>query len=251
MNRLSAVIITLNEEQNIKACLESVRWADEIVVVDSGSQDRTVDICRAYTQNVYHVPWKGFGAQKNEALDRAHHDWVLSIDADERVTPELKEEIAGLLKQDLKWNGYSVSRKSYFGKRLVLTCGWFPDRTIRFFNKKAGRFSEAAVHETVQIEGATGALTHSLVHYTYRNISDFLLRMNRYSTLAANDLYASKIKGALLKMIFRPAATFFKMYFIKKGYREGFFGIILCGLYAFYTFVKYSKLWELHKNAKI
>jgi glycosyltransferase involved in cell wall biosynthesis len=250
MNRVSAVIITLNEEQNIKACLESVRWADEIVVVDSGSQDRTVEICRAYTQNVYHVPWKGFGAQKNEALCRAHHDWVLSIDADERVTPELKEEIEGLLKQDIKFNGFSVSRKSYFGKRLVLTCGWFPDYTIRLFNRKSGRFSEAAVHEAVQIEGQTGTLTHSLVHYTYRDISDFLLRMNRYSTLAAADLYASKKGGALMKMIFRPPAMFFKMYFLKHGYREGVLGFILSGLYAFYTFVKYVKLWELNKNAK-
>lgn len=250
MNRLSVVIITLNEENNMAACLESVKWADEIIVVDSGSHDKTIEICKRYSNFVYEVPWQGFGKQKNSAVDLAHFDWILSVDADERVTPELKEEIQTLLKQEIDFSGYSISRKSYFEKRLILHCGWFPDYSIRIFNKKMGRFNDVQVHESVQIKGKTGYLKHSLIHYTYKNISDFLIRMNRYSTLAANDLFASKKKRTVLKMIFRPPAAFIKMYLVKGGYKEGFLGIILCGLYAFYTFVKYSKLWELNKNAK-
>jgi glycosyltransferase involved in cell wall biosynthesis len=250
MNKVSVVIITLNEENNIKGCLESVKWADEIIVVDSGSQDKTVEICRQYTDFVYDILWQGFGKQKNSAVDLAHFDWILSIDADERVTPELKEEIGELLKEELKCSGYFISRKSYFGKRLILHCGWFPDFTIRLFNRKKGRFNDVQVHESVQISGNLGYLRHSLIHFTYKNISDFLIRMNRYSTLAANDLFKEKKKGAVLKMIFRPPATFLKMYLLKGGYKEGFPGMILSGLYAFYTFVKYSKLWELNKNAK-
>jgi glycosyltransferase involved in cell wall biosynthesis len=250
MNKVSVVIITLNEENNIKSCLESAKWADEIIVVDSGSQDKTVEICRQYTDFVYDIPWQGFGKQKNYAVDLAHFDWILSIDADERVTPELKGEIGDLLKEELKFPGYFISRKSYFGKRLILHCGWFPDFTIRLFNRKKGRFNDVQVHESVQINGNVGYLRHPLIHFTYKNISDFLIRMNRYSTLAAIDLFKEKKKGAVLKMIFHPPATFFKMYFLKRGYKEGFPGMILSGLYAFYTFVKYSKLWELNKNAK-
>lgn len=250
MNKVSVVIITLNEESNIKGCLESVKWADEIIVVDSGSRDKTVEICRQYTDFVYDVLWQGFGKQKNSAVGLAHFDWILSIDADERVTPELKEEIEGLLKNELDFSGYFISRKSYFGKRLILHCGWFPDFTIRLFNRQKGRFNDVQVHESVQIDGNTGYLKHSLVHFTYKNISDFLIRMNRYSTLAANDLFKEKKKRAVLKMIFHPPATFLKMYLLKGGYKEGFPGMILSGLYAFYTFVKYSKLWELNKNAK-
>ena len=203
MNRLSVVIITLNEEKNITDCLESVKWADEIIVVDSGSQDKTVEICKRYTQFIYDVRWQGFGKQKNASVDLAHYDWILNVDADERVTPELKDEIQVLLKQKIDFQGYFISRKSYFGKRLILNCGWFPDYSIRFFNKQAGRFNEVQVHESVQIKGKTGYLKNSLIHYTYKNISDFLIRMNRYSTLAADDLFASKTKWAVLKMIFR------------------------------------------------
>lgn len=251
MTRLSVVIITLNEENNIKGCLESVKWADEIIVVDSGSRDKTVDICKQYTEFVYHVPWQGFGKQKNTAVDLAHFDWILSVDADERVTPELRDEIQTLLGREMKASGYYISRKSHFGKRLILNCGWFPDFSVRFFNRKTGHFNHVQVHESVQVDGQTGYLTQPLLHYTYKNISDFLLRMNRYSTLAANDLFTSKKKWAVIKMIFRPPAMFLKMYLVKRGYKEGLPGIVLSGLYALYTFVKYSKLWELNKNAKI
>src|ERR1700693_298424 len=251
MNRLSVVIITLNEESNIRDCLESVKWADEIIIVDSGSQDKTAEICRQYTDFVYHQTWQGFGKQKNSAVDLAHHDWILSVDADERVTPELRDEIQSLLESELEFPGYLISRQSYFGKRLILNCGWFPDFSIRFFNRKKGRFNHVQVHEAVQIEGKTGRLKHSLIHFTYRNISDFVIRMERYSTLAAQDLFASGKRHAGLKIILRTPALFIKMFFIKKGFKEGLFGVILCGLYAFYTFVKYAKLWELKKYGKL
>jgi glycosyltransferase involved in cell wall biosynthesis len=250
MNKVSVVIITLNEEKNIKDCLESVSWANEIIVVDSGSQDKTVEICRQFTDSVYDVPWQGFGKQKNSAVDLAHFDWILSIDADERVTPELKEEIKALLNDDSPFPGYFISRKSYFGKRLILHCGWFPDFSIRIFDRRKGRFNEAGVHESVQLNGKPGYLNHSLIHFTYKNISDFLVRMNQYSTLAAKDLFKDKRNWAVIKMILHPPATFLRMYILKQGFKEGFPGIILSGLYAFYTFVKYSKLWELNKNAK-
>lgn len=251
MSKLSVVIITLNEENNIRDCLESVKWADEIIVVDSGSRDQTVKICKERTPLVYQVPWQGFGKQKNAAVDLANFEWILNIDADERVSPDLKDEIQAVLHQESELSGYFISRKSYFGKRLILHCGWYPDFSIRLFNKRKGRFNDREVHESVELRGKSGYLKHSLIHFTYKNISDFLGRMNRYSTLAANDLFRAGTKGVVFKMIFRPPATFIKMYILKGGYKEGFPGIILSGLYAFYTFVKYSKLWELNKNAKI
>ncbi|MBI1824721.1 MAG: glycosyltransferase family 2 protein [Nitrospirae bacterium] len=250
MNKLSAIVITLNEENNIRACLESIKWVDEIIVVDSGSRDKTVEICKSFTDQVYYLPWEGFGKQKNNALDRAHFDWILSIDADERVTPELKFEIESILKDKIEVAGFAISRKNYFGNRLILNCGWHPDYTVRLFNRKKGRFNPVQVHESVQLSGEKGYLKQSFVHFTYRDLSDYLQRMDRYSSLAAKDLFAAHPKRIIAKMLLRPPVTFIKMYLIKRGFKEGAFGFILCVLYSFYTFLKYAKCWELLKQNK-
>jgi glycosyltransferase involved in cell wall biosynthesis len=251
MKRLSAVVITLNEEKHITDCLESIKWADEIIVVDSGSTDKTIEICRGYTDQIHAISWQGFGNQKNSGVDLAHFDWILSIDADERVTPELKNEIESILKEEIDCSGFAISRKNYFGNRLILNCGWFPDYTIRLFDKRKGRFNPVQVHESVQLTGKRGWLKESLLHFTYEDISDYLLRMDRYTTLAAQDYFSSKRKGVLVRMITSPPVTFFKMYFLKKGFREGTFGLILCLLYSFYTFIKYAKCWEYTKRNRI
>ncbi len=246
---LSVFIITLNEERNIRACLESVAWADEIVVVDSGSRDRTVEICEEFNCRVFEQEWLGgYGRQKNFALEKCSHNWVLSIDADERLTPELQEEIKLLLQTAPKYDGYQISRRNFFLGRWIKHSGWYPDYLIRLFKKNKGKFNERQVHETVQFTGNSACLNNHIQHYTYNTLSDYFVRMERYSTLAARQMADEGRKSGGLDLITHPLGTFFKMYFLKQGFRDGYHGLLLAGLYAAYTFAKYAKLWELNRR---
>ena len=245
---LSVIIIALDEEQNIRACLESVRWVDEIVVCDSGSRDKTLEICREFTDRVYVDAWRGFGAHKNLCLDRAIHSWVFSLDADERVTPALRAAIEQVLADDEAMDGYDVPRQNFFLGRWIRSSGWYPDRVLRLFRKAKGRFRERAVHETVEIDGRVGHLEEPLEHHTYRTISEYLERMDRYSGLAAVELYREGRQAGLADVAFRPSLTFLRMYLLQGGFREGRSGLILAGLYACYTFAKYAKLWEMQRR---
>ena len=247
MQKVSVTIITLNEETNIRACLESVKWADEILVSDSGSSDRTVEICKEYGAKVFNDVWLGFGKQKNLIASRARNNWILNIDADERVTPELKKEIEEVLNNG-DCEGYNIPRKNFFGNKWIRHCGWYPDYNLRLYKKDKGRFNERAVHEAVQIEGRAGCLKASLEHYTYKDISDYLKRMDRYSTLAAEEMFKQGRSAGYFNIVFRPLATFLKMFFLQKGFMEGYIGLILSGLYAAYTFSKYAKLMEMSKR---
>jgi len=240
---LSVTIVCLNEAAEIRACLESVRWADEIVVCDSGSTDGTLEICRAYTDKIFTDPWRGFSDHKNLALDRAAHEWVLSLDADERVTPELAAEIRATLEAPGA-DGYTIPRRNYFVGRWIRHGGWYPDRTIRLFRRGTGRFHPRAVHEAVQVEGAVGHLTQPFDHFTYRSLSAYLQRMDRYSTLAADELWREGRRARIMDLSLRPLVTFLRMYLYQAGFRDGTPGLILAGLYAAQTVAKYAKLWE-------
>lgn len=245
MNKISVAIITKNEEAKIRPCLESVRWADDIVVVDSGSTDQTLQICREYMVRIFVEEWKGFAQQKNSAIAKTRHEWVLSLDADERVSAPLKEEIEKEMNGDQPSNGYLIPRKNFFAGRWIRRCGWFPDYNLRLFRKSKGRFQERAVHERVQIEGQVERLQNFLIHETYDSVGDFLQRMDRYSTLAAQEMLQEGKPFRLFYLVLRPPSTFVQMYLVRLGFLEGYWGFLLSALYSFYTFAKYSKLREL------
>jgi glycosyltransferase involved in cell wall biosynthesis len=245
--KISATIITLNEEKNIGACLESLDFADEIVVVDSGSTDRTKEICLAHPCVIYHEHhWEGFGRQKNVAAEIASHDWIFNIDADEQVSADLRRSISSV---DVTiFTGFKVARENYFGNRRIKHCGWYPDYNLRLYNKKMGRFSEREVHESVNCQGPVGTLAGNLLHYSYDGISDFIGRINRYTSLSAVEMVNSGKKPGAGSMLFRPFYTFFRMYILKGGFLEGYAGLVLSLLFAQYTFLKYAKARELAKG---
>lgn len=242
---ISIAIITLNEERNIRACLESVKWADEVVVCDSGSTDRTLDIAGEYGSRTFQDTWRGFAGHKNLAVERTRHPWVLVLDADERVTPGLQLEIEAVLADPAAQDGYLVPRRSYFLGRWIRGCGWYPDETVRLFRRDRARFGERAVHEAVAVDGRVGRLAAPLEHYTYDSVSAFLQRMDRYSTLAAEELQRTGRSAHSWDLVGRPAWTFLRMFLLQGGWREGWRGLVLSGLYAGYAFSKYAKLWEL------
>lgn len=245
MTRLSVIVITHNEERNIDACLASVRWADEIVVVDAQSSDRTVEIASKHTPHVHVKPWIGYAEAKNFALSRASSDWVLWLDADERVTPELAKEIQQVVRQNSgEPAGYSFPRRAYFLGKWIKHCGWYPGRVVRLFRRGAGTFSDSMVHEHVILDGSVGKLTHDLLHYTDENLDRYFAKFNRYTTLAAEELVAKHRSFRLLDLLVRPPVFFFKMYVVRLGFLDGIPGLILCVLSSSYVFTKYAKLWE-------
>ena len=248
--RLSVTVITFNEEAEIDACLQSLAWADEIVVVDSGSTDRTVEIARKYTEKVLHHDWPGYAAQKNWAIDQTSHPWVLSVDADERVSEKLREEIQQALEAPSTAAGYRIPRKNFFLGRWIRYGGWYPDHVARLFRRDCGRFGERKVHESASIRGAVGTLASPLEHYTYRSLEDYLRRMDRYSTLAAEEMFEQGKRANGVDLFLRPWATFMKMVFLRQGFRDGVDGLLLGRLYSVYTFSKYAKLYKMGAREK-
>jgi len=250
MEKVSVAIITHNEERNIRDCLESVKWADEIVVVDNGSADGTLKICQEYRARTYREGWKGYSAQKNSAIEKTINEWVLSLDADERIGPELRQEIETALRENPSVDGYWIARKNYFLGRWIRYCGWYPDRNLRLFRKSRGGFIERAVHERVEVRGKTGTLHHPMIHETYHTLSDFLIRSDRYSTLAAGEMRRQGRKYRFGDVILRPPLTFLQMYLLRAGFLEGYLGFLLSVFYSYYTFAKYAKLKELGQHEK-
>ncbi|MHC1743013.1 MAG: glycosyltransferase family 2 protein [Syntrophobacteraceae bacterium] len=244
MQKLSATIITRNEAVNIGDCLRTLDWVSEVVVVDQFSDDGTADIARGMGAAVFQEPWHGFAAQKNLALDRAQGPWILSIDADERVTPALREEIETILEADGPEDGYHVARRNYFCGRWIRRGGWYPDYSLRLFRREAGRFAERAVHERVVLNGKTGYLKQPMEHFTYTSVADYLSRMERYSRLAADEVLAGGKNPGWWSMLFRPPFTFIKMYGLKGGFLDGREGFFLAISYAYYTFLKYFRATE-------
>jgi glycosyltransferase involved in cell wall biosynthesis len=244
MGRLSVAIIVWNEEERLRACLESVAWADEIVVVDAESTDKTVPLAREFTDKVYVRPWPGFPIQKNFALDQATGDWILSVDADERVTPELREKIGAIVKDDGPADGYSIPRRNIFWGAWVRHGGLYPDYQLRLFRRGSGRFVEDAVHESARVVGRVETLAEPLLHHSYRDLEDFVRRSNRYSTLSARDWVRRGRPVRVRHLVTRPLGRFFSMYVVQRGFLDGWRGFVLAVLYAEYVFLRMAKVWE-------
>ena len=245
---VSVAIITKNEELNIEDALKSVSGFDDIVVVDSFSTDRTVEICRQYNCRVYTHEWQGYAKQKQAAVDYAENKWVFILDADERITPELEKEITEKITLTSSFSGFFVPRKNFFLGKWIRHSGWWPDYSVRLFKKDAARLQDRAVHEKVLVDGAAGYLKCPMEHYTYRTISDYLKKMENYSTLAAEEILLKNPLMSPISLIAKtalsPIFTFLKMFFIKQGFRDGIHGFMLAVLYSFYAFLKYAKAWE-------
>ena len=249
MVKLSVILITKNEAANIRACLASVAWADEIVVVDSGSSDATAEICRELGARVYVHDWPGFGAQKNRALGYATNEWVFSIDADERVTPELRAAIEAVLrKEDGACAAYRVSRLSSYCGRFLRHSGWYPDRIVRLFKRDAARFADALVHESVEVQGKIGLLEGKLLHYSYENFEQVLDKANQYSSAAAQMLQRrgrdSSVSGAVLRGLW----AFIRTYFLQRGFLDGREGFMVAVSNAGGTYYRYLKLMLLNEQ---
>ena len=245
MPKISAIIITCNEEKNIRRCLSSVDWADEIVVADSGSTDDTKKIASEFTQKVFDIRWEGFGKAKDFARDKAAHQWILSLDADEMVTEDLRKEIQRAIESKEAFNGYYIPRKSNFLGKWIGHGGWYPDYVLRLLKKDKARFNHSVVHEKVEVEGKTGYLRNDLLHYTDPNLDHYLGKLNKYTSLSAEELLRKGKRATFMDIVFRPLMVFFKMYFAKKGFLDGLYGLILAVSSAFHVFSKYVKLWHL------
>lgn len=242
-------MITLNEEKKLGAALESVKWADEIVVVDCGSTDRTLEIARSYGAKVYSEPWKGFSKQKQSALEKGSADWLLSLDADEAVEPELAEEIRAILRDGSEMDGFYVPRKNILFGRWIKHGGWYPDCTRRLVRRGKGRFLPCSWHETLDIPGPTGTLKHALLHNSYATMAEFIATNNTYSTWGGAVKYEQGHRGFNFRhMLLSPIFTFLYNYFFRLGFLDGREGFVLHVNHAFQIFWKYAKAWELSYN---
>lgn len=243
---LTLVVITLNEEQNIERCLKSVPFADEIVVVDSGSHDRTCEIAKSLNAKVYVEPFKGYGPQKNFGALQASHDWILSLDADEALSSDLATEIQNLLKSENLENqdGYFVPRRSFHLGRWIKYGGWYPDRQLRLFHRGRAKWNDSLVHEEIQIE-KVGALKNDILHWVFRDLSHQIEANNRYSSLGAQELLKRGKRFSIFNLIIKPITKFIECYLIKRGFLDGMPGFIIAVGAAYSVFLKWSKLWEL------
>lgn len=273
---LSVCIITFNEEANIGRTLASVadlvkQTAGEIIVVDSGSTDRTVEIAESLGTKVFVEPWKGYAAQKNSAIERACGDWILLLDADEEVDNEASEHVLGRVQlggavpaggrlqktafnagfgvEAQRCDGFWIARKSFFLARWIKHGGFYPDRKLRLFRRGAGRVEDRAVHETVKLSGPTATLRGNLIHHAYPTLQSYIGHMNKYSTLGAQMAVKAKPRGfSLWNIVIRPWATFIYNYFFRLGFLDGREGLLLHMYHAVYVSWKYAKAWEMSRK---
>lgn len=248
---VSAIVVCYNEEENIGACLESLRWCDEIVVIDSFSTDGTVEICRRFTDRVIQKAWAGYRDQKAFAHSQATQDWVLLVDSDERVTPELREEIGQALARDKgEYSGYALPRLVFYLNRWWRRGGWYPDYDVRLFRRERATWGGTDPHEKIIVDGKVRRLRHPLHHFSYRDIEDHIARINRFTSISSGELRRSGRSWRLVDALFRPAARFFHSYVLQRGFMEGFAGFYVAVTAAVYVFLKYAKLWELETEEK-
>lgn len=249
MSKLSVIIITKNEQDCIGRCLASVKWADEIIVLDSGSSDDTVKICYEYTNHVYSTDWPGFGPQKNRALEKASGDWVLSIDADEWLTDELSDAIKNTL-QSPTANGYSFPRRNIYWGKIIKHGDPGSDDVLRLFKRHHGKFSDDIVHERLIVDGNTATIKAPLMHDTYSNFEDMLERINRYTTLTAEKRFKQGKKASVFKAFTHSLWAFIKSYFIRGGILDGAAGFMVAVSSAESCYYRYVKLWLLLQKQK-
>jgi len=248
--KLSVIIITRNEAANIRDCLESVAWADEIIVVDSGSTDATAEICGEFGAQVHKHDWPGFGAQKNRALGYAANEWVFSIDADERVTPGLRAAIEAVLRKDNDaCAAYRVSRLSSYCGRFMRHSGWYPDHIVRLFRRDAAHFSDDLVHERLLVEGQIGQLDGELLHYAFDNLEEVLHKVDRYSSAGAQMMHQRGRQASLSGAVLRGLWSFLRTYVLRGGFLDGREGFMLAVSNAEGTYYRYLKLMLLNKKS--
>jgi len=247
--KLSVYVIAYNDEPNMRACLESVAWADELIVVDSYSTDATEKISREFTEKVFQHEFHGFGRLRNEAVAHATHDWIFSLDTDERATPELRKELYRTIERS-EAAAYFIPRKNYFLGRWIRHCGWYPDyRQPQLFQKDRLRYRDELVHESFDVDGSVGYLKEPALQYPFRNVDHYLAKMDRYSDLMARRMVEQGKRFHPHQLVTHPVFTFVKMYVLRTGFLDRMPGLILSGLYAYYTFIKYAKFWELSRTA--
>lgn len=243
--KVTATVITFNEAANIEAALASLGWADEIIVVDSESTDDTVAIARRFTDRVVVRPWPGYIAQKNFAAEMASHNWIFSLDADERVTPALADEVRAVMQQEPPHAGYRVPRVTFHLGRWIRSTDWYPDYQLRLYDRRRARWTGRHVHESVKGDGSVGRLQNDLQHYAYRDIAHHLRSMDRYTTLAARQMFEDGRRAGLFDVMIHPRLAFFRNYILRGGFRDGMPGLIVSAMNAHYVALKFAKLWEL------
>ncbi|MBN2571715.1 MAG: glycosyltransferase family 2 protein [Ignavibacteriales bacterium] len=248
MKKISVIIITKNEEENIFACLESIKWADEIILVDSGSTDKTVEIAKRFTDRIYINEWRGFAKQKEYALSLTLNEWVLSIDADERVSDELKIEIENIDTEDV--DGYYILRDNYFLGKKITSCGWNNDYQLRLFNKKKTKVNQRLVHEGFDVDSNTKKMKNPILHFTHTSLEKSIEKINHYTTLEAIEI-KNKRKVGSIRILLRGFSAFFRFYISKKGFKDGFAGFSISMLNAFTSIQTNMKVWELKQKEKM
>lgn len=245
---LSAVLITCNEEANIERCLIGVSFADEIIIVDSFSMDRTVEIARKFTDKITQREFTGFADQKSAALSLATQEWVLIVDADEVITKELSQEIVTAVKS-VKYDAYRIPRMTSFLGKQIRHCGWYPDYIVRLARKRSVRYSDSLVHETLEVNGSCGTLRNPIIHYSYATMDDYSRKMVSYARAAAQQRLREGRQCRISDLVLSPGLTFLKKYLLKQGYRDGLHGFVISALTACSVLLRYSMLWDLSKRA--
>jgi len=239
--KISAAIIALNEERNISRVIESLRCCDEILVVDSGSTDRTTEIAAKLGARVVESPWRGYAGQKNFAAEQCGNDWILSLDADESLSEALEAEIWQIKKSGADCDAYTMPRLAQYLGSWILHSGWYPDRKVRLFDRRKARWEGKYVHESVVVNGRIGHLESNILHFTCSSLSEHLKTMDRYTTLAAEQIIDEKRKVGLAQLLLDPPWTFFRAYVLHRGFQDGAEGLAIAYMAAFYNFLKYAK----------
>lgn len=241
MEKVSATIISLNEEHKIARTIESLRCCDEVIVLDSGSTDRTCAIAKSLYARVIEEPWRGYAAQKNRASECAANDWILSLDADETLSEELEVEILALKQDGFQHDGYTMPRMAQYLGRWIRHSGWYPDRKVRLYNRHKGTWRGDYVHESVELTGSAGALNGAIHHFTCDSLSEHLRTLDRYTTLAAQELRANGKTSSTIRLAVDPSWTFLRTFLLQRGFLDGFPGFAIAYMAALYTFLKYAK----------
>ena len=248
--KITATVITFNEEHNIATALESLSWADEIIVVDSESDDRTIEIAGRFTDRIFVRPWPGYSAQKNFAAEQAVNDWIFSLDADERVSRELADVIKQLKGRAAEPGsaGFEMARLTSYLGRWIKHSGWRPDYKRRLYHRRRARWKGDYVHETLEVDGVVERLSGDILHHTVRDASEHHLRMDRYTTLAAEQAYSQGKRASMLSLLISPGVVFLGSYILKGGFLDGVPGLAIARFAAHYEFLKKLKLWEKRMN---
>ncbi len=247
---VSGVVICLNEEETIERCLESLAWCDEIVVVDSGSTDRTRELAQRFTPNLISQEFLGYVKQKNFALDQAENDWVVCLDADEALSPELQHEIEAAIGAEGPDVGFKLDRVTHFLGIWHDRGEWYPDPQLRVFRRSQGRWIGLDPHDRVEVQGSVGSLPGRLLHWNYRHLSDHVQTIDRFTAHLARGMHEQGKRFHLWDLVLRPIGRFLKGYFLRQGFRKGLPGFLVSASTAYYVFMKYAKLWEIERSER-